>query len=33
MGLTDSHNDRLIKDDREYIEEIVKSGKKTTFRS
>jgi hypothetical protein len=32
MGFTDSPNDRLTKDDREYIEEIVKSGKKTTYR-
>lgn len=32
MGFTDSPNDRLIKDDKEYIENIVKSGKKTTFR-
>ena len=31
MGFTDSPNDRLTKDDREYIESTIKSGKKTTW--
>lgn len=32
MGFTESPSNRLTRDDKSYIESIVKSGKKTTFK-